>query len=399
MNPMAVSATSSQIQMFSPPGGLKDFNESQREAWSRWISGQIDQAIIGYPNDYLFDGPRSQFYNPVKTPAASDARVAKISWIGFPKQVKISQPTDQKRWELADFSRDSQDEYCEWSVSRDKITKKITKVTFTCEGPEYWDFLAQTNRDLLLSLYRQYASSEVQLKDLINNNQYIERNKWNNSTTGGIMHLIQKNNTLGAEIELAGGSSVVRKIRGRILTGQQELIRCGQYGVENRNSDPFIGSQVNTFTRQNAFVTLKDPVGLYFDDFEPFGWETPDGSDPQSFWKILRGELETPVRAIYEVPKEQGFTVTDITINGIPIKYGAQIADFVKIKLMAVAQNFGKNTTLPLTDCRRPKIQLLSTRNASHMNATLSTHGVFGKKLHDTSSLRTTPPVNHRSML
>jgi len=39
------------------------------------------------------------------------------------------------RWKIADSSRIYQDEYLEWSLSRDK-NGNITTVVFTCEGPE-----------------------------------------------------------------------------------------------------------------------------------------------------------------------------------------------------------------------------------------------------------------------
>lgn len=40
------------------------------------------------------------------------------------------------RWQIADASRLNQDEYLEWSVDRDPITRKIIGVELTCEGPE-----------------------------------------------------------------------------------------------------------------------------------------------------------------------------------------------------------------------------------------------------------------------
>ena len=359
-----------QIAQFDPPGGLKELDEVQKKTWSNWVSTQFDNAVKGYPEFFDFDGPRVQFYNPAKTDLASDGAAAKISWVGFPRKVQVAYPSGEKRWQVADGSRDVQDEYCEWNVIKDPTTLKINKVIFSCEGPEYWDFLGRYNPSLLLSLYKKHVGELVKEEDLFGSspqldedgnpicefqpNNYIRANKWNNDTLNGIMHLIQINNTLGAEIELAGGSSVVRKINGRILTGQKELIKCGRYGGEERNSDPFIGSQVNAFTRRNAFVSLTNPVGLYFDleAFEPSGWETPDGSDPNLFWRIIRGTKETPVRLEFEVPTEKGFTVGDIKINGKKIIYGGQIADFIHIKLTGFAQNFGKNTSQPLTSCR-----------------------------------------------
>ena len=228
-------------------------------------------------------------------------------------------------------------------------------MTFTCEGPEYWQFLAESTPEGALDLYRRFVSPKAEMDDLFVNGRYNPRNQWNASTINGAMHLIQINNSLAAEIELAAGSSVVRVIDGRTLTGEQELIRCGQYGGVERNSDPHIGAMVNSLTRQKADVTLANPVGLYFDDLSTGGWQAPDGSDPKSYWSYVRGTDDKPVRAVYEVPEGRGFVVGDITINGRPIEFGAQIADFINIKLTGVGTRFGQSTVAPMTSCRRRK--------------------------------------------
>jgi hypothetical protein len=41
----------------------------------------------------------------------------------------------------------------------------------------------------------------------------MARNTWNNSIANGAMHLIQRNNTLTAEIGLAAGASLVWRTR------------------------------------------------------------------------------------------------------------------------------------------------------------------------------------------
>jgi hypothetical protein len=236
---------------FDPPGLLDDFNDQQKDAWSQWISDQFEDAIKGRPDLFDFDGPRGQFYNPTKVDTGPDTQSVDISWIAFPRNVLVSSVSDLQRWRIADGSRDVQDEYCEWSVERDPASNKIVRVTFTCEGPEYWQFLAETTPEVALDLYRKFVSLNVEMEDLFTaNGRYNPRNKWNTSTTSGAMHLVQINNTLGAEIELAAASSIVRVINGKTLTGEQELIRCRQYGGPERNSDPHIGGMVNSLTRQ-----------------------------------------------------------------------------------------------------------------------------------------------------
>jgi hypothetical protein len=346
-----------RLERFDPPGFLDDFDDAQREAWSAWISDQMDSAAAGQPDVLDFDGPREQFFNPMKEDVGDDAQTADIAWTAFPRNVAVQSVSDLQRWRTADGSRDVQDEYCEWSVERN-VAGKITRVTFTCEGPEYWEFLGATSPDKVRELYQRFISPQVKRSDLfLPNGRYNARNRWNSTTQNGAMHLIQVNNSLSAEIELAGGSSVVRVIDGRMLTGAQELIECGRYGGPERNSDPHIGEVVNSLTRQKADVTLANPVGLYFAGLSTAGWEAPDGSDPGGFWRYLRGREGTPVRAVYEVPAERGFVVGDIRINGRPIEFGAQIADFIQIKLTGLATRFGQSTAAPMTGCRARKPQ------------------------------------------
>ena len=116
-------------------------------------------------------------------------------------------------------------------------------------------------------------------------------------TTNGVMHLIQRSNTLTAEIFLAAGATVVRiHSDDTIATEEQDLIECGRYGEPSRHSDPHIGAEVNELARAKADITLENPVGLYFGGLNTAGWETPDGTPPQNFWKYVRGTDENRSR-------------------------------------------------------------------------------------------------------
>ncbi len=359
------------ISRFDPPGGLTDLDETGLEQWSAFISASVDAAIAGRP-DHTNDAPRAQCYTLPTTDTAADATVQEVSWTAFPRQVKISSISDRQRWASADSSRDLQDEYCEWSVTR-RPDGKITRVAFTCEGPEYWQLLAQTQPDTLLKLYQQHIDPAVQHGDLFDaSGSYIPRNNWNSSTTNGAMHLIQKANTLGAEIELVAAASIVRVIDGRALTGEQELINCGRYGAPERNSDPHIGGVVNSIARLKADLALSNPVGLYFGDLSTVGWETPDGSDAKSCWSYVRGGDAHPVRAVYEVPQGREFLVGDITIDGNPIEFGAQIADFISIKAIAVACRIGQSTAAPMTACVEDVKGLAAAVTLTHLKTRLT---------------------------
>jgi hypothetical protein len=333
------------LPAFDPPGFVDDLTAGQKQQWSDFISGTVDSEMTS-PNS-----GGHHFYNATKTDPGADVTTAEISWTAFPRKVQINSPSDKVRWQTADGTRDVQDEYCEWSVTRNPGTGKITKVTFTSEGPEYWNFLAQANPAKVLSLYQQFVSPDVTMADLFPGGNYDPNNKFNNSTTNGAMHLVQVNNTLGAEIDISVRSTIIRKINGTVLTGERELVDCGQYGDPDRNSDPHIGAQVNALARQDAFIAVANPVALYIAGFAPVGWATPDGSDPKDFWKIVRGDAAHALRAVYEVPAAKGFTVGDITINGVPIAFGAQIVDFITIKVVGQAAGIGKNKVPAVTRC------------------------------------------------
>jgi hypothetical protein len=335
------------LAQFDPPGNLIDYTDASRKQWNTLISDTVDQAIAGR-TDHTNDAPRNQYYNLTKTDTAADAISQEVSWIAFPRIVKLNSVSDHQRWKRADSSRDLQDEYCEWNVTR-RADGKITRITFTCEGPEYWNLLATTQPDTVLALYQQFIDPTVQRDDLFDaSGGYTPQNKYNSTTTGGAMHLIQGANTLGAEIELSAAATIVRIKNGAPITDEQELIECAQYGVAQRNTDPHIGAEVNSIARQRADIALSNPVGLYFKDLTTDGWATPDGSDPRSYWTYVRGDAEHPVRAVYEVPPAKGYTISDITIQGQPIMFGAQITDFISIKLTAVACRIGQSFAAPM---------------------------------------------------
>lgn len=336
------------MAFFSPPAHLDELSAAGRERWSKRLSDMFDEKKAGSGN--RADSPRRQFFNPAVTKTGADAKQKSIFWTASPRKLRFVSASNRERWRRADSSRDLQDEYCEWAVQRN-ASGKIVRVVFTCEVPEYFDELARDNPQRLLELYHKRVGPEVKLEDLFSNGRYIPRNRWNVRTDVGPVHLIQANNNLDAAVELAAAATVVRVIGGRSLTSEQELIRCGRYGDEQRNSDPHIGAGINALARLRADVTLADPPALYISDFTPAGWTTPDGTDPKTFWRYTRGEPGRRLRGVYEVPKNKGYVVDDIKIRGQAIEFGAQIADFVSIKITGVATRFGQSTAAPVNRC------------------------------------------------
>src|SRR5882672_555693 len=87
------------LSRFDPPGFVDDLKDSQKQKWSDWISKQLDASKSANP-------ARPQFFNALKNPPATDAVEKDISWTAFPRQIRISAPSDAQRWRAADASRD-----------------------------------------------------------------------------------------------------------------------------------------------------------------------------------------------------------------------------------------------------------------------------------------------------
>jgi hypothetical protein len=176
---------------------------------------------------------------------------------------------------------------------------------------------------------------------------YNPLNKWN--TGNGAMHLIQQNNTLGAEINIAAFATIKRKHPdGSVITDADELIRCAGFGQPGRASDPHIGDIVNGLARQGYSITIKNPIGLYIKSIDLTGFSKPDGSPiTPKYFKITRGSMGQGLRGVFKVPAGEksgghSFTVSDITIGGVKIAFGGQIAKRISIKLTGVAVEKGR---------------------------------------------------------
>jgi len=358
---------------FDPPAGLQDFNPTLRAAWNTFISYSFDQNIQALTEA----GLSPQFYNPTVTDTPDNRAADEITWIGFPRLISLKHPDDDRAaWQEADTPLSSgerpQDEYLEWFVER--TGNKVTRVMFTCEGPEYWEALAhgypieydgprdpavKGDIDTLLALYRQHINQSVQLNDLFRSGAYNRLNKWN--TSHGAMHLNQRNNTLGAEINIAAQATILRKNKdGQLITDADALIQCARFGQAGRASDPTIGDQVNSLARSGYRITLQNPVGLYMAGINTAGFVTPNGSDAQQYFRVVRNPAGMTVRAVFEVPASANFTVGDIKIGGQPIEFGGQIAEHVTMKLTGLA--FGKGQVQnPPQKCQSQQAAIVGT--------------------------------------
>jgi hypothetical protein len=193
------------------------------------------------------------------------------------------------------------------------------------------------------------------------------------------MHLIQPNNTLGAEVNIGAFATIKRKhADGSPITDADELIRCAQFGVADRASDPHIGDIVNGLARQGYSITLKNPIGLYIHKIDLTGLNKPDGTPiTPAYFRITRGSAGQGLRAIFEVPSGETsaghpFTVSDITIGGVKIAFAGQIAKRISIKLTGVAVEKGKIHD-PMFACEGAGVHALTAAAGLHGGAPIYT--------------------------
>jgi hypothetical protein len=406
------SQNNTALKVFVPPADLNDFppeKEEERqkfvELWSNNINQWTEQAILGDVWTTLYDSPRPYYYNPLTTLARTGSEVVQVNWFPFPNRLNAYFSDRFSREELLELAdngalsngqgipeipsnvcpeidhtskpkkyspggpRGWQDEYCEWSVKRDPGTNNILSVMFTAENPDYWRALWATDPDLVVALYRKILNNAQVSKDdlyLRKNGKIVidpitERpayditNKWNNGTQtladrGGAMHLTSSPNTLRAEIYIAASASNVRKS----ARNPHDLLCAFKYGEYFRNSDPHLSFVVNQLVKNLRHrVSLASPVGLYIQepDFSRYTLppQAPKGVMAKDFWKVARGQADGyALHTVFEVPANYGFTVSDIQIDGKPIRWASQIVETFKI---------GMNVrTLPLapTAKRRP---------------------------------------------
>lgn len=337
--------TMAKLKQFDPPAFLEDMNEEQKNQWSDYISTRFDVCISEVESEVGVG--KCQFYNPVKIDTPENYLTKTIRWKAFPKLIADKY---QDNWELAYKEAEEtliqngkyiyrpQDEYCEWHVERDEQTGRLKRVTFTCEGEEYWKSLDQ---DKIVELYNQYIKNGISKEELFMNEEYNPYNAWN--TEKGKMHLTHESNTLSAEINIAARATVLRIKDGNEIKAYDELIECSDYGNAGRASDPLIGGIINDFARDKYFITIQNPVALYIDDLDTNGWKTKSGTDPKTYWKIIRGqdgssgEEVLGVRAVYEIPDGE-----EVLIDDKPIRYGGQVARFIDIKLTGIVCRKGE---------------------------------------------------------
>lgn len=266
-----------------------------------------------------------------------------------------------------------QDEYLEWFVVRDEITRRIIRIDFTVEPPEYWETLAEGDPALAQQLYSEILGISVPKSELFfqsdvlcpeitrvangfriigytelpgfGKGEYNRHNKWN--TERGAVHLTQGNNTLFAEINLAARATQRFAIRPDLSADVDRfsLTACGGYGALNRNSDPTIGQSVNTLALSGFRVMVSNPIGLYVGEVDVSGFRDPHGNlvpreeiltvhrgsfqDEDGLARVLRFSVHTPTGAAYGLE--------ECTLDGFPLSTGGPIARQTTVVIHGIA--------------------------------------------------------------
>jgi hypothetical protein len=319
------------LERFAASGNLPEPTDSDAKAWSDGVSAILASFTGAYP----------QFYDLTQADTPHTAQVAQVVWPAFPARLLNEATSQEQRWALADSDRMKQDEYCEWSVERDD-DGKVVRITFTSEVREYWEHMAKRDKNRVIGLYREFVNPNVGEADLFHGDRYLPKNDHNNSTAGRLAHLIQGNNNLLAAVDLVARATILREnANGEPVTHKQALVTCARLGDPFRNSDPNIAAAVNDAARAGAEVALADPPGLYLDGIETAGFRTPDGTDAATFWTIERGTPEHTVRASFAIPEGLDYKVGDIELNGRKIRFGAQLADRVRVRVGVIVKPAG----------------------------------------------------------
>ena len=354
---------------YNGPGRTGELTGDLLAKWQATLSDMFESGVARAFREAQNTQSEVNFFNPLMTDLSNSSEVG-ISWTAFPKRLTTNFPDPRDGWRESDRRREAQEEYCEWTVVREPGSPSIIKrIVFTTETPDYYDFLARHDRQLLLDVYRRFVSPTVQLDDLIVAGRYDALNRWNHPGSSGmdgtIMHMGGNSaNTLGAAIALSAEATWPSiDEHGAPITAEQALIACRQFGDPARHSDPFIGAQVNQLVRLQKLVSLAAPVGLYIDDIDFSEFEIPSGLAPTDIFRIERGTEDFMMRVVFEAPIGSGFQLSDVKIGGESIAFGGQIAAKMRIRIRGLAIDAANlSTSIPCDGQFRPVAPLNASR-------------------------------------
>ena len=379
--------------------------------WHRWMHDTTCEAVNWARIEMEIQGvdPDTLAYVDLDGgPPPDDVVVAAAPWNGFPLRVRarhdgLAGPAAWREAEMigcderdatvfaSDDSRVdqprrlAQDEYLEWfgDPVEDDDRPGIARVHVTCEGPEYWELLAESSDDgraRVHALYESLLGCPVPESDLFYpadayildgstripvGGHYDRFNIWN--TYRGAIHLTQVNNTLGAEVNLAARAAIPRHGYRTPANDTSGITLCGGWGAPDRDSDPHIGAAANAFVRNGYRISLTDPVGLYISDLTATTLRLPDpyvgdegradipegvSSDLADWWRVVRptdpgtSPQRRILRAVFEPPpgvmfvqgdRRRPFRVSDLYVRDDRVTHAGALATEVHMQLFVTA--------------------------------------------------------------
>lgn len=328
---------------YDDPGKMGELTGDLLDRWRDSVSRLFDNGVQVAHNEAMGTHAEVYFFNPLRETNVPLEDVD-IAWTAFPRRLSQAFPDPRDGWRFSDSRRDAQEEYCEWTVVRDpNDLTKIIRIVFTTETPDYFEFLAWNDRNLLVDIYRRHVSSDVEFNDLVSGDRYNPLNKWNHpgqhGMGGTILHMGGNGaNTLGAAVTLTAEATWPSVDgAGNLITAEQALIACRRFGDPARHSDPFIGAQVNQLVRLGKRVSLASPAGLYIHGIDLSEFEVPSGYDPADLLTIERGTEDFMMRVAFEAPEGAGFFLSDVRVGDELIQFGGQIAEKLRIRVRGVA--------------------------------------------------------------
>jgi hypothetical protein len=406
--------------IFDQPGGVKDFSDPMQwhdrmAAEARGIVRELVGSVLNKDPanvtaaDIAAEGPGLGYVDPVAELLEGEGVTIPIApWPAFPRAVSRRAPwaefppeeedrdgefraaehlgdEDHRPGVFVDGDdnlmhlpvRHRQDEYLEW-VGRRNGDGKLSKVIFVAEGYDYFDALFEHDEKRVVELYQEFtATGNIGADDLrapkgvyrrLSNGARVEvvkpggfnhRNRFN--INPGIVHLSHRANSLGAEVNLAGVSGILRrKADGSVLEGDdaEELLCCCRGGNPNRNSDPGISQQAYAQVKQGKRYTLANPVGLYIASVDHNKVETSAG-DPltDDWWTVVRGDglpdaaSSRVLRLELAPPKRSKLTLEDLVASGVPVRYPGQLAALLSVHLFVTLWDRPAGVANPAVDC------------------------------------------------
>jgi hypothetical protein len=373
---------------YETPAGQNDFvghprEQEHLERWSSWIDGQVRSNIDELRR--LVGASQPMFFSEADHPILAGTPSTPVPWVGFPRnhvvanndRTSVLDAAEQRRTFPLGFEDQAltrpvnvsfrwQDEYLEWVAVKD--AGNVTRYVFTAEGPEYWEFLASADREIVRRLYSEFTGREVQWSELAwahdvwvadqsgnpvllyARGDYNPYNRVNLDECAA--HLTHPANTLSAEIDLAVKATIQRvDAKGARVTERRRLACCSNFGDPNRNSDPGIGTTVNLAVAGGTSITLANPVGLYIQRFDGSRVAGPNGEALAGWWNFTRGRAGRGLRAEFAPPTGATIALSDVRVgNNEQLTHGGQLAELVTMVLYAQTLDLG-NQAPPALRC------------------------------------------------